>query len=117
MQFTRSQKLGEKWNEWRIISGKIIPEINEDEEAAAFTGEIIPSAELTRIIREVPGGEEVDEDNVTEWLVCDKNDHGFESTTDEQIVEMINRREENDTSDKEWNILSREQLTARHSSR
>lgn len=39
----------------------------------------------------VSGGEEVGEDNVTEWLVCDENDHSFDSMISEQIVKIIKR--------------------------
>lgn len=51
--------------------------MDEEEKAAAFTGEIIPSAKLTRIKREVPSDEEVDKDNVTGCQKCDKNDYSL----------------------------------------
>lgn len=34
-------------------------------------------------------------------MECDKNDHDFVSVTDEQIVEIIKKREEIDTNDEE----------------
>lgn len=39
------------------------------------------------LAKSVAGGENVDEDNIIEWIACDTNDPGFEHVTDEQIVE------------------------------
>uniref|UniRef100_H3AB53 HTH CENPB-type domain-containing protein n=1 Tax=Latimeria chalumnae TaxID=7897 RepID=H3AB53_LATCH len=39
------------------------------------------------IFRNLPGCDEIDEDDVTEWLNCD--DEGFESKSDEQIIASV----------------------------
>jgi hypothetical protein len=66
---------------------KIFPDISEEEEFFGFD-----EAEITRItqeVRTVPGGEEVDNDNLRQWLDCDKDDHGYEMLSDQDIVDRV----------------------------
>lgn len=67
---------------------KILPDICEEADFAGFddaTNEPTP-AELAQISNAVPGGENVDEENIVEWLQCDKDLPGFEALSDEQIL-------------------------------
>ena len=43
--------------------------------------------DLANLAKSVPGGENVEEDNIIEWIDCDIDDPGFEHITDDQIVE------------------------------
>ena len=57
--------------------------------------------DLANLAKSVAGGENVDEDNIIEWIDCDTNDPGFEHVTDEQIVEeaLGKNLEESDEED------------------
>lgn len=50
----------------------------EDEEVTA--------SDLANLAKSVPGGSNVDEDNIVEWINCDANDPGLEHLTDEEII-------------------------------
>lgn len=68
---------------------KIFPEIDDGEDFLGFNGENdeeMSSAELATMAREVPGGEEVDKENVEEWFQCDKDLPSFEMQSDDDIV-------------------------------
>ncbi|KFM75025.1 Jerky-like protein, partial [Stegodyphus mimosarum] len=45
-----------------------------------------PTATLADMVKTVPGGENVDAENIKEWLECDVNEPGFERLTDDEIV-------------------------------
>jgi len=50
----------------------------EEEEISAF--------DLANFAKSITQGENVDEDNIDEWINCDANNPGFEHHTDKQIV-------------------------------
>ncbi len=64
---------------------KIIPDISEDSEFSGFSEEEITAT----MIRKIPGGEDVDEQNLQEWFECDANERGYEQMTDEQTVSNV----------------------------
>ncbi|VVC41732.1 Hypothetical protein CINCED_3A018470 [Cinara cedri] len=86
---------------WR----KILPSventlIGEEEEEVSTCG----SLDLANFSKSLTGGENVDEENINEWINCDANDPGFEHLSDKQIVsgalgtvsESEDEEEEND---------------------
>jgi hypothetical protein len=64
---------------WR----KIMPDINEDDDFAGFADDVITTAELARIANQ---GEQVDENNISEWLDCNACEVGFETLSNDDIV-------------------------------
>nr|CAD7573121.1 unnamed protein product [Timema californicum] len=44
------------------------------------------TATLVDLVTSVPGGENVDEGNIDEWLECDASEPGFERLTDLEIT-------------------------------
>ena len=57
--------------------------------------------DLANLAKSVAGEENVDEDNIIEWIDCDINDPRFEHVIDEQIVEEVlgKNLEESDEED------------------
>jgi hypothetical protein len=41
---------------------------------------------LANFSKSLTGAENIDEENINEWINCDANDPGFECLSDEQIV-------------------------------
>ena len=68
---------------WR----KILPSVEKTLVESEEKGEEVSVHDLANLAKSVAGGENVDEDNIIEWIDCDTNDPGFEHVTDEQIVE------------------------------
>jgi hypothetical protein len=87
---------------WR----KIIPDINEDDDFAGFADDVITTAELAQIANKVSGGEQVDENNISEWLDCDACELGFETLSNDDIVRSLGREEENDNGSEEEGLAS-----------
>ena len=44
------------------------------------------TSDLANLTNSVLRGENIDEENIIEWINCDTNDPGFEQLIDEQIV-------------------------------
>uniref|UniRef100_A0A6P7FEC0 Uncharacterized protein LOC114329233 n=1 Tax=Diabrotica virgifera virgifera TaxID=50390 RepID=A0A6P7FEC0_DIAVI len=65
-----------------------MPDICEDDDFLGFD-ETDVVKNITEAIKDVPGGEEVDGENILQWLDCDAEDQGYEQLTDEQIVNKI----------------------------
>ena len=57
--------------------------------------------DLTNLTTSVAEGENVDKDNIIEWIECDTNDPGSQNVTDEQTVEeaLSKNLEESDEVD------------------
>uniref|UniRef100_A0A6P7HDQ1 Jerky protein homolog-like n=1 Tax=Diabrotica virgifera virgifera TaxID=50390 RepID=A0A6P7HDQ1_DIAVI len=68
---------------------KIMPDICEDDDFLGFDETDFVVKNITEAIKDVPGGEEVDGENILQWLDCDAEDQGYEQLTDEQIVNKI----------------------------
>jgi len=66
-----------------------------------YVEEEVFAFDLVNFAKSITGGENVDEDNVDEWINCEASDQGFEHITDEQIVEgalgTVSEREEEKT--------------------
>uniref|UniRef100_A0A2S2QZ92 Jerky-like n=1 Tax=Sipha flava TaxID=143950 RepID=A0A2S2QZ92_9HEMI len=99
---------------WRLVKQttlvkswrKILPSVEntligeEEKEVSAF--------DLANFSKSLTRGENVDEENINEWINCDANDQGFERLSDEQIVsealgtvsESEGEEEENDEVNK-----------------
>lgn len=68
---------------------KIIPDIGV-EEFLGFEEEVTNRViEIAKVIKDIPGGEDVDGDNIREWLNCDIGEQGYEQLTDDQIVDKV----------------------------
>ena len=65
---------------------KIFPDIQEDEDFAGFEDDVATSADLAQLANTVPGGENVDQDNINEWFEVDANMPAFELLTDDKIL-------------------------------
>ncbi|KAL4152893.1 hypothetical protein QTP88_000726 [Uroleucon formosanum] len=48
--------------------------------------EVVSAFDLANFSKSLTGGENVDEENINEWINCDANDPGFERLSDEKIV-------------------------------
>lgn len=69
---------------------KIFPDIDDGEEFSGFSQESIMSAEeLAKMAVEVPGGEQVDADNIISWFECDIDLPAFEQKSDEDIIRSV----------------------------
>ncbi|KAF8781423.1 Jerky protein homolog-like like protein [Argiope bruennichi] len=55
-----------------------------------------PTATLADMVKTVPGGENVDAENINEWLECGVNEPGFERLTDDEIVKKARGETENE---------------------
>lgn len=51
-----------------------------------YTTEEVTAFDLTNFVKSITRGENVDKDNIDEWINSDGNDPSFEHLTDEQIV-------------------------------
>ena len=82
---------------WR----KILPSVEKTLVESEEKGEEVSVHDLANLAKSVAGGENVDEDNIIEWIDCDINDPSFEHVTDEQIVEeaLGKNLEESDEED------------------
>lgn len=49
-------------------------------------GKEVSALDLANFAKSVPGGKNVDTNNIDEWINCDANNSGFKHITDEQIV-------------------------------
>ncbi|XP_054741535.1 jerky protein homolog-like [Anastrepha obliqua] len=56
-------------------------------------------SEMVELMKEVPGFEECDQENVHEWLEFDKDDPGYELLTDDDIVAQVEVPEDDDDDD------------------
>lgn len=65
---------------WRKLFPSMEPVICEEE------NEIMPTATLLDLVKSVPGGKYVDEENLEQWLEYDMNEPGFERLTDVEIA-------------------------------
>ena len=65
---------------------KIFPDISEDEDFAGFEDDVATSADLAQLANTVPGGENVDQDNINEWFEVDANMPAFEVLTDKILL-------------------------------
>lgn len=74
---------------WRKIFPKIEEqvELNVENHDKGEEDVDTPTATLAELVKTVPGGENVNDENIKEWLECDANDPGFERLTDEEIVQ------------------------------
>lgn len=74
---------------WRKIFPKVEENLKQDEENNNKGEEDLntPTATLAELVKTVPGGENVNDENIEEWLECDADDPGFERLTDEEIVQ------------------------------
>nr|CAD7587074.1 unnamed protein product [Timema genevievae] len=64
----------------------------------------MPTATLVDLVTSVPGGENVDEDNIEEWLECDASELGFERLIDIEITNKamgVNENEEQSESEED----------------
>lgn len=64
---------------------KIFPDISEDEGFPGFEDDVATSADLAQLATTVPGGENVDQDNINEWFEVDANMPAFEVLADDEI--------------------------------
>jgi hypothetical protein len=78
----------------------LIPCSNEDDVFSGFEGfsdDEITTAKLAEIANQVSGGEQVDEENITEWLNCDACEPGFEMLSNDDIVRKVGGEKEHDS--------------------
>lgn len=57
--------------------------------------------EITETMKILSIGEGCDEENIKEWLNCDREDPGFQILTDEEIIEDLNSNEREDEEETE----------------
>ncbi|KFM76186.1 Jerky-like protein, partial [Stegodyphus mimosarum] len=82
---------------WR----KLIPNVEANNDLTPLSCEEnedvdTPMATLADTVKTVPGGENVDAENINEWLECDVNEPGFECLTDDEIVKKARGQTENE---------------------
>ncbi len=82
---------------------KTLPSVEKSLVESAKKVEEVSVHDLANLTKSVAGGENVDEDNIVEWIDRNTNDPGFKHVTDEQIVEEalnINLEESDDEEGK-----------------
>ncbi|XP_050516600.1 jerky protein homolog-like [Diabrotica virgifera virgifera] len=96
---------------------KIMPDICEDDDFLGFDETDFVVKNITEAIKDVPGGEEMDGENILQWLDCDAEDQGYEQLTDEQIVNKITGGvgEDESESDEEGGSRDQQQTTVSQS--
>lgn len=78
---------------------KIIPDISDDDKDFHGFEDVDVVNNITKIVKNVPGGEDVDRDNIIGWFEVDADEQGYEQLTDAQIVDKV--RGTGGTSDEE----------------
>lgn len=85
---------------WRKLFPNI--EVNVNQNIGEEHNEDMPIAALTDFVTSVPGGENVNQENIEEWLECDKNEPGFERLSDVEITnKAMGVNEENEQIESE----------------
>lgn len=79
---------------WRKLFPSI--ETNVNQTICEEKSEVMPTATLVDLLTSVPGGENVDEENIDEWLECDASVPGFERLTDVEITNKAMGLDENE---------------------
>ncbi|XP_055944589.1 jerky protein homolog-like [Argiope bruennichi] len=79
---------------WR----KLMPNVEANNNLTPLSCEDVdtPTATLADMVKTVPGGENVDVENINEWLECDVNEPGFERLAYDEIVKKTRGETEND---------------------
>jgi hypothetical protein len=91
---------------WR----KIIPDINEDDDFPGFADDVTTTDELAQIANQVSRGEQVDENNISEWLDCDACEQGFETLSNDDTVRSLGGEEENDSDSEGEGLESKNKI-------
>nr|CAD7424783.1 unnamed protein product [Timema monikensis] len=73
----------------------------------------MPTATLVDLVTSVPRGENVDEENIEEWLECDSSEPGFEQLTDVEITNKAMGVNENEEEQRESEEDTRNCFAAR----
>lgn len=85
---------------WR----KLLPNVerNNNQITCQEETECLSAATLVDLVKSVAGGENVDEENITEWFNWDADEPGFERLTDEEIANKASgEKEEQSESDED----------------
>ncbi|XP_071055090.1 jerky protein homolog-like [Onthophagus taurus] len=92
---------------WRKLFPNI--EVNVNQNIGEEHNEDMPIAALIDLVTSVPGGENVNQENIEEWLECDKNELGFERLSDVEITnKAMGVNEENEEIEsEEGEVLAR----------
>jgi hypothetical protein len=81
-----------------------------DDDFAGFADYVVTTAELAQIANQFSRGEQVDENNISEWLDCDACEPGFETLSNDDIGRSLGGEEENDSDSEEEGLASKNHI-------